>query len=115
VNLSLKIDILGTTYTIEEKAKDEDSFLESCAGYCDKTTKKIVILNNDPESELDDYGWFKKKVTRHEIIHAFLFESGLHENWYHKDAGHDETVVDWIAVQFPKMLRVFEVAGCLEG
>ena len=109
----MKVNILGTEYTIEKKSKTEDTFLNQCDGYCDKTTKKIVIKTKDEDNELDDYEVYEKKIMRHEIIHAFLFESGLHENWEHKQFGHDETYVDWIAVQFPKMQKAFEEAGCL--
>lgn len=112
--MTLKIDILGTEYTIEEKTPEEDSFLEKCDGYCDKSTKQIVVAKEYHESELGNFKWYQNKVKRHEIIHAFLFESGLHENWDHKESGHDEMVVDWIAVQFPKILRAFKAAGCLE-
>lgn len=27
--------------------------------------------------------------------------------------GHEETMIDWIAIQFPKMLKTFEKVGCL--
>lgn len=51
---------------------------------------------------------------RHEIIHAFLYESGLAENFEHaNEFGQDETMVDWIAMQFPKILEVYKEAGCL--
>jgi hypothetical protein len=41
---------------------------------------------------------------RHELIHAFLFESGLDCcSWADK-----EEIVDWIAIQFPKLQNVFE-------
>lgn len=109
----MKIDILGTEYTVEEMTPEEDSFLEKCDGYCDKSAKKIVVAKESPDSELGDYEWYQKKVKRHEIIHAFLFESGLHENWKHDEHGHDETVVDWIAVQFPKMLKAFKEADAM--
>ena len=39
----LKIDVLGTKYTIAEKAIDEDDYLKNCDGYCDKTSKKIIV------------------------------------------------------------------------
>lgn len=108
-----KVNILGTEYTIEVVSKQDDTFLEKCDGYCDKTSKRIVVRAEDNENELDSYGVYLKTITRHEIIHAFLFESGLHNNFTHPEYGHDETMVDWIAVQFPKMLKVFEEAGCL--
>lgn len=109
----MKVKILGTTYTIKELTKSQDAFLNSCDGYCDKTSKTIVVLKSDTESNLDDFEAYKKKVTRHEIIHAFLFESGLHENFKHEGWGHDETTIDWIAVQFPKMLEIFKKVGCI--
>lgn len=111
----LKIDVLGTKYTIIEKATDEDDYLKNCDGYCDKTSKKIVVKKEDSSNELEDYGVYMRKIMRHEIIHAFLFESGLHENWKHEGWGHDETMIDWIAVQFPKLLKAFKEADCIES
>ena len=109
----MKVNILGTEYTITECSEQEDKTLKDVDGYCDKTTKEIVISIPTPDCNLGDWQVYRKKVMRHEIIHAFLFESGLHENFEHKSWGHEETMVDWIAVQFPKMQKVFEEAGCL--
>lgn len=106
------INVLGTSYVILERSAAEDRTLEDCDGYCDKTTKLIVIAKKEANCDLLDFDSYRKKVMRHEIIHAFLFESGLHECWTH-DGGHDETYVDWIAVQFPKLLKAFEEAGCM--
>lgn len=110
----MRVNILGTEYEISGKTKAEDPFLEKCDGYCDKSSKKIVILIKDEKSELDDFEWYRKKVLRHEIIHAFLYESGLHENWTHPQYGHDETYVDWIALQFDKLLKAFKEAGTID-
>ena len=109
----MKINILGTEYTLEVMQQKEDAYLEKADGYCDKTSKKIVVKARDDGNELDDYEVYLKKIKRHEIIHAFLFESGLHENWTHPDCGHDETYVDWIAAQFPKLLAAFQAADCI--
>ena len=51
-----------------------------------------------------------KRILRHELIHAFAFESGLAQDstW----ADNDE-MTDWIAHQFPKMLTAFKVVGAL--
>ena len=52
---------------------------------------------------------YKKAVIRHELTHAFLFESGLDTcSW-----AQNEEMVDWIALQFPKLLQVFKEADCL--
>lgn len=107
----MEINVLGTKYTIEKHSKAEDDYLVNCDGYCDKTAKKIVVTTDN--TDLDNFSVYQNKVMRHEIIHAFLYESGLHENFEHHTWGHDETMIDWVAVQFPKMIKAFEEAGCL--
>lgn len=113
--MNLKINILGVGYEIIETNEEHDSMLTKCDGYCDKSSKKIVVATRSKDCELDDWDSMKRKNLRHEIIHAFLFESGLAENFYHpKEFGHDETMVDWFAIQFPKLIAAFKEAGCLE-
>ncbi len=107
----MNLNILGTLYTVEELTREEDPLLENMDGYCDKTKKRIVISTKSPDSDLGDWEVYRRKILRHEIIHAFLFESGLHECWEH-GFGHDETYVDWIAAQHPKLHAVFVEAGC---
>jgi hypothetical protein len=109
----LKIDVLGTKYTILELPKSKDKSLESCDGYCDKTSKKIVITTKDEACDLECFEVYRRKILRHEIIHAFLFESGLHENFRHPEWGHEETMIDWVAAQFPKLVAAFKAADCL--
>ena len=105
-----KINVLGTEYTIEYKWRHEDSALNNCDGYCDKTTKQIVVTNQENDCDLGNFALYQRKCMRHEIIHAFLFESGLHGNWTH-NRGHDESYVDWIADQYPKLKQAFVEAG----
>lgn len=107
------LNILGTEYTLCIASEQEDSNLKNMDGYCDKTTKKIVVSQKQDDCDLGDFEVYQRKCIRHEIIHAFLFESGLHENFKHRD-GHDETYVDWFAAQFPKIAAVFKEAGCDE-
>lgn len=109
------INVLGTAYTISYKNREDDETLKTgtCDGYCDKTSKSIVVCNKDSEADLDDFDAYQKTCVRHEIIHAFLFESGLHGNFKHEQWGHDETMVDWFAVQFPKILKCYQYAGVI--
>lgn len=38
-----------------------------------------------------------------------MAESGLQSNWQHiEEFGHDETTVDWFAIQSPKIFKVFQ-------
>lgn len=108
-----KVNVLGTKYTIYMGTKNDFPLLEKIDGYCDKTTKKIVVSAEPEDNELGNYETYQKKVLRHEIIHAFLIESGLHENFKHEEWGHDETTIDWFAVQFPKLLKAFEEAEAI--
>ena len=106
----MKISILGTEYTIEKKV-EQDVLLEDRAGYCDNTTKRIVTGFLKPEAgSTVDIEPEEKRLLRHEIIHGFMYESGLDEN---SNWGTDEELVDWIALQFPKILEVFKKVGCI--
>lgn len=109
----MKVNILGAVYSVYDRSEEEDKNLKDCDGYCDKTTKEIVIKKKSAECNLGNFDAYRKKVLRHEIIHAFLFESGLHENFEHSQWGHDETYVDWVAVQFPKMIAAFTEVDAL--
>jgi hypothetical protein len=107
------IDILGTLYEIKWLDSSEDEHLTEADGYCDYTAKKIVIKSNN-NTGLGDFENHQKKSLRHEIIHAMLAESGLQSNFQHSDEfGHDETMVDWVAIQFPKLLKVYQTLNII--
>lgn len=41
-----------------------------------------------------------------------MIESGLDSNWQHSNEfGHDETTIDWFAMQWHKINKVFEEVG----
>lgn len=103
------VNILGTEYkVIREPFADKD-----IDGYCDYTSREIRI-RNDNVNEVGDFDELMRKQLRHEIIRAFLAESGLQANYEHyRQFGHDETLVDWFAIQFPKMIKAFESVNAL--
>lgn len=109
----MKINILGSEWNVEYRNADADSQLKENDGYTDPSVKLIVIENKKDDCEIQDFQCMQKENLWHEIIHAFLFESGLGFNLEHCEFGHEGTMIDWIAIQFPKMLKVFEEAGCL--
>ena len=112
----MKINVLGTEYEIMQLSDDEQPYLKECDGFCDRSRKQIVIadLQPDPDTYKVDVEWYRKKVLRHEIIHAFLHESGLEENSNNAEMwARNEEMVDWIALQFPKILKIFHEADCL--
>lgn len=110
----MKLNILGTEWEVSVLDKASDSRFDDCDGFCDNTTNEICVSNykevvGKPNSK-KDLEQQKKKVIRHEIVHAFLFESGLAENSYW---AQDEELVDWIAIQFPKMYKAMHEAEAL--
>lgn len=105
-----KINILGTDYTLQYLSNKEDSKLENLDGYTDFYLKRIVV-EKDFENRLFDETKIKNyqnKILRHEIIHAFLFESGLECNTLKSyNWSENEEMVDWFAIQSPKIFDVF--------
>lgn len=92
-----KVNILGTEYDLYIEG------MEGVLGYCDSYDKIIEVSDlshlkagqSETEKEI-------KQITRHEIIHAFLNESGL------KAWSKNEEMVDWLASQLPKIFKVFK-------
>jgi hypothetical protein len=106
-----KINILGTEYSLQYLSSKEDKKLEDLDGYTDFYLKRIVVEKNfenrlTDETKIKNY---QNKILRHEIIHAFLFESGLDcnslkvYNW-----AENEEMVDWFAIQSPKIFMLYK-------
>ena len=112
-----KINILGTLYTFEFKNYDEcEEFKKySWSGYCEEYKKNIVIgriktfpdMKNESEETCEE---IEKRSLRHEIIHAFLNESGLSVNSFEFTGAwaKNEEMVDWFSIQSPKIFKVFK-------
>lgn len=110
----MKLNILGSDWNIEYRNADTDPILlDGNGGYTDSSINLIVISNRKKDDDVADFKQIQKRYLRHEIVHAFLYESGMGPNFAHPQFGHDETYVDWIAIQFPKILGAFKEADCL--
>lgn len=110
------VNVLGTPYAILYKKKSEDKLLEEADGWCDNSTKIIMIreLDDDPSPrELDDFAAYQKQVLRHEIVHAFHMESGLQNCFDVQGEGFPELIVDWFAIQGPKIMQAWKEADAL--
>ena len=109
-----RVNILGTEYEIVIDAPDE-MLPPGSDGAMDHSIKRIVVAKFVPdERSIKDLDTYRKKVLRHEIIHAFLYESGIWNNSSTAEAwGIDETITDWIAIQSPKLFKAFKEADCL--
>ena len=74
-----KVNILGTEWKIVTCKEEESELLNGKYrdGCTDNSTRTIYICEKKPDCELQDYEMWKRLSLRHEIFHAFLFESGL--------------------------------------
>lgn len=108
------VSILGTEWHIIFAPADVGK-LSDKDGLCDNSVKKIYVgIFPVTEDTQEDLGAYQHKVLRHEIVHAFLYESGLAESSYYNGAwAHNEEMVDWIARQHNKLHAAFEKAGAL--
>jgi hypothetical protein len=108
----IKVNILGTNYEIIFKSIDEEPRLKENWGFTDFHTKEIYIANDiekETENSCKNLIDFKNKVMRHEILHAFLYESGLRENSNSTVAwAENEEMIDWFAIQIPKIVEVYK-------
>ena len=111
-----KLNILGTEYSLQYLSSKEDKKLENLDGYTDFYLKRIVIEKNFENRLFDETKIknYQNKILRHEIIHAFLLESGLEcnslkvYNW-----AENEEMVDWFAIQAPKIMKTYKELGIL--
>ena len=121
---NMKINILGMEYRIETHKVSEDSYLEEneLAGYCGEEEKLIVVADMSEEKyftgmdeKVQEAYW--KKTLRHEIMHAFFNESGLSDssNRYGGAWAKNEEMVDWFAIQSPKIFKVYLELGIIDA
>lgn len=90
------VNILGQDYIIKFENTRTDKVLKEADGECRWYLKEIVI-----DDELEPLK-HKNHVIKHEIIHAFLAESGL------RRYRENEDIVDWIAWNIDKINKVIK-------
>lgn len=103
----MKVNVLGTVYKIKYIPS-----LDGRGGETDFYTKEIRISEQEDvpaEYKTDNLKEMQRHVLRHELIHAFLFESGMdqssaaHEAW-----AVNEEMIDWMAIQMPKITAAYD-------
>lgn len=113
---TFKVIVLQEEYTIHIGKYDEmpdriKKEHKGAVGICNRFDKEIFVNEcwNEDTGEKGKTEWVRKTL-RHELIHAFLFESGLGRNtelninaW-----AENEEIVDWFAIQSPKIFKVFK-------
>ena len=116
------VSILGTEYKIIVKKYDEEEAFErrSIDGFCDGYKKEIVVCDMSTykgweHEEKQTQEEYQKQILRHEITHAFLYESGLADSsaTYTGAWAKNEEMVDWIASQGVKIYKAWQQAECI--
>lgn len=111
------VSILGAEWKIYFRTRKEDKLLKTFSGYCDYTTREIVVYRfprPTKREQVNNPDIHEKGALRHEIVHAFLYESGLaNDSCTVKAWSMNEEMIDWIAFQHEKMHKAFEEAGAL--
>ena len=110
--MDAKVNVLGTEYTIKHMTDKECKKLSICdaSGIAELYSRELIIKSNIDDGDgraFDNISEFENKVTRHELIHAFFHESGMDKY------GEDEDLVNLLAIQVPKMLKVFQELNIL--
>lgn len=109
--MQMKVNVLGQDYEILHQTEADNKKLKTCDGLCETYAKKIVINDFEiTQDTIENVDAYKCKNIRHEIIHAFLHESGLDSN---TDWARNEEIVDWIAIQMPKIFKAMQETKCL--
>jgi hypothetical protein len=111
----MTVNILGSDWKIIHETIAQNKELNKCDGYCDWTMREIHVRKYlSGEYEVKHISITEKTSLRHEIIHAFLCESGLwvntssSENW-----SMNEEMIDWIARQMPKIWKACKEANAI--
>ena len=106
-----KVNILGTEWSIQVVPMGKRFEDRSCEAYCDNSIKTVFIgLREHEPDDVDDLICIRKQYVRHELIHAFFYESGLNEcsMKYQGSWARNEEMVDWMAIHFHKIEKVFK-------
>lgn len=109
----MKVNILGTEYEVMYDLLSNNGKYKDYSGYCEYYAKEIHVrkhMKQDGDYDAKDINVFEKKVLRHELIHAFLYESGLSVN--SNDINQwavNEEMVDWMAIQMPKIMKAYDI------
>jgi len=105
------VNILGAVYRIEQREEKNDPLLKGLGGYCE-VYERLIVIRRDWEAP--PKMTMLKEILRHEIVHAFFYESGLWNNSSENSAwAANEEMVEWIAIQGPKIHKAWEEAEAI--
>lgn len=112
----MNVSILGTEWQVIMAEEKDCPILKDCDGCADPSIKTIYINDDitrrDGPDENKDKIVYMDTIIRHEIIHAFLHESGV---WANSSSSEhwamNEEMIDWFALQLPKIVKACNQIG----
>lgn len=113
----MKVNVLGTEYEVIRDTLRENDKYENCGGYVDCYKKEIhVRKHTHDDADFDNMALCDESMIlcenqclRHELMHAFMYESGLDANSNFSDSwATNEEMIDWIAIQMPKITAAYD-------
>ena len=114
-----RVNVLGAVYRVcTGVSYRKDSGLKGRFGYCSFSDRRIVVGDLSTcdtwKDESKEAREAQERLTlRHELIHAFLRESGLDSSSCGAECwARNEEMVDWVAIQYPKISAAFRKMGC---
>ena len=117
----MRVSVLGVQYAVEYRTgtQDPEFTVAACDGYCDTSIKlcaarKYTDAERKEPGSKKDLDAYTRKCMRHELVHAFLYESGLSIDSLSPTAwASNEEMIDWLAIQGPKLYDAWKQAKCL--
>ena len=92
---SLFVDYRGTCNTF-----DKEIIVQDMTGTLQKAGNLLTTASSE-DAQVRCEQIIMNETARHELMHAFFKESGLADEF----ESNNEVVVDWFAIQLPKIVR----------
>ena len=115
-----KVNVMGQEYQIVKASRDQYKQRNIADGWCDAYGKKIYYVDPNTDPEHDSVATSPEElvnhILQHEIVHAFLIESGLAISSLVTSGAWamNEEMVDWIAWNGEKLHKAWKEAGLVD-
>lgn len=111
MGLKKTVNVLGTEYEIILVDEKSHSLFKEVNGWCDTSVKKIYVCTKErEEGDKESLQEVVDRFIRHELIHAFIYESGIDVE---VDWANNEPLIDFLAIQIPKMVQAFNKVNAM--
>lgn len=107
------VNIMGVDWTLKIVA--DDPAFDKAQGYTNYASREIIVEaikepSNPLDFDLKAQYINQKRVIRHEVVHAYLFECGLADDSASVSEGWaiNEEMIDWFARISPRIFDTYK-------